>query len=92
MKIGELNQHCGDCPIIEFCGNPFGFCVCSIDSFKDVETERYKEIANNAETVTYCECVGCDDDNCDGCPCDDESRDYFCEQIANEVKKVINLN
>ena len=92
MKIGTLEQHCGNCILTEFCGNAFCFCLCNNEKFKDVDAKTYKEIAEKAETIHYPECIGCDEDVCDGCPCDDEARDFFCEQVAEKVEKELQLN
>lgn len=48
MKIGELEQHCGECDIMEFCTDPFETpCICCRRSLKDIEEEEYKRIAEN---------------------------------------------
>lgn len=42
MKIGELDQHCGNCSIIEFCGEPFDeVCLCCNSTLEDLTEEEY---------------------------------------------------
>jgi hypothetical protein len=38
LKIGELDKHCGNCKIIDHCGEPYSdICICSESRFKDVD-------------------------------------------------------
>lgn len=53
MKIGELNEHCGNCSLIGYCSEPF--CepqLCMREELEDVEEEKYIRIA---ESVTEAE-------------------------------------
>ena len=46
MKIGNLNEHCGNCPLIDYCTEPYETPqLCTIDSLEDVEAKEYKRIA-----------------------------------------------
>ncbi len=48
MKIGELQDHCGNCKIISYCTEPFETPhLCVYEELKDVEEETYKQIAEN---------------------------------------------
>jgi len=50
MKIGELNEHCGNCKIIDFCTEPYETPqLCVYEELADIEQEEYKRIA---ESVT----------------------------------------
>ncbi|MGF7010604.1 hypothetical protein M2146_001128 [Lachnospiraceae bacterium PF1-22] len=43
MKIGELNQHCGECSLVEYCGEPYDdVMICACTALKNVEEEKYK--------------------------------------------------
>ena len=43
MKIGELDQHCGNCSIIEFCGEPFDeVCLCCNSTLEDLTEEEFE--------------------------------------------------
>ena len=93
MKIGELNQHCGNCGVTSYCGNPFGFCLCTDDRFSEVDDELYDSAADSVSGLKRHEaCDGCLSygDDCDTCEYDDEARDYFCEQVADWVYRELN--
>ena len=89
MKIGELKQKCGECLLIDFCGESFGFCICENKEFQETEVSVYKEIAEKAETIPYPLCEGCDKGDCDECDIEDAARDFHCEQIASAVEKAL---
>lgn len=53
MKIGELQERCGECPLIDYCTNPYDTPqLCVIDSLCNVSTDTYLEMA---EKVTATE-------------------------------------
>ena len=59
MKIKDLNQHCGECDLIEYCGNAFGYCLCYDERFADMEESEYKEIAEKAKNIKELKvCIG----------------------------------
>lgn len=102
MKIGNLNQHCGECSISEYCGNPFGFCLCTDDRFDSMEESEYIKIAETApETKEFASCEGCKRPDCEAyryseyeyadkdCEYNDEAKDYYCEQIAGYVENTM---
>ena len=42
MRIGELDQHCGNCKILQYCAEPFDeLCVCTREALEDMEEEEY---------------------------------------------------
>lgn len=46
MKINELNDHCGSCPLIGLCGEPYEEPhICADGRFYGIDTDTYKEIA-----------------------------------------------
>ncbi len=48
MKIGELNEHCGNCKLIDFCTEPYKTPqLCVYEELADVEQEEYKRIAES---------------------------------------------
>lgn len=53
MKIGELQEHCGECPLIDYCTDPYDTPqLCKIDLLREANTEIYRELA---EKVTDAE-------------------------------------
>ena len=43
MKIGELDQHCGNCTIIDYCAEPFSeLCICGSEELKEMEEDYIK--------------------------------------------------
>lgn len=91
MRIGALNMHCGECDIIDFCGNSFGYCVCNQERFQDVDTEEYRKHAEQAETTCFSFYSGYEKE-CDVCENEEEARDYYCEQIAEYVAVLLSEN
>lgn len=102
MRIGDLDQHCGNCEVIEFCGKPFCYCLCSDERFENNDEDVYAKIADKAtELKALEECAGCMRGDCDVYrnsaddfadePGEyfDESKDYFCMQIADHVEIVL---
>ena len=102
MIICELKQHCGNCGVIEYCGNPFCYCLCDDERFEDVEEKVYRMLAESATGIRALdECDGCERRDCDVYryrdddfadePCEyyDEARDYYCMQVADYVQMEI---
>lgn len=53
MKIGELDQHCGNCKIIDYCAEPFDeLCLCTDSRLNDVEEDKYIELAEQSKEST----------------------------------------
>ncbi len=51
MKIGELDQHCGKCSIMEYCAEPFDeLCLCGRTDLEDVEEDEYKAMAEKIQS------------------------------------------
>ncbi len=50
MKIGELQDHCGNCNLIDYCTEPYETPhLCVYEELEDVDEETYRQIA---ESVT----------------------------------------
>lgn len=48
MKIGELQEHCGECPLIGYCTDPYETPqLCAIDCLSNISTDTYRELAEN---------------------------------------------
>lgn len=46
MKIGELDQHCGNCSIIDYCSEPFSsLCLCTDKRLCECDTDTYIKLA-----------------------------------------------
>ena len=53
MKLGELDMHCGNCGVIDYCTEPFETPVlCRISVLADVSEEKYIQLA---EEITSAE-------------------------------------
>ena len=53
MKIGELEQHCGNCNVMEYCAEPFNsLCLCTRDELKEVDEEMYKFVAEKLQATS----------------------------------------
>jgi hypothetical protein len=91
MKISDLGQHCGDCPLIEYCGDAYYYCLCCDERFENMSTGRYKELADKidwSDFVEYEPCRGCEKD-CDGCEERPESEDEKVRYIADKVAEIM---
>ena len=50
MKIGELDQHCGNCTIIDYCAEHFSeLCICGSEELKEMEEEDYIKAAEEIQ-------------------------------------------
>lgn len=48
MRIGELDQHCGDCKIIHLCGEPYSdICLCGNPKLENMTEDEYIERVEN---------------------------------------------
>lgn len=48
MKIGELEQHCGNCTIMSLCGEPYSdVCLCANSQLADIDEDAYKKMADS---------------------------------------------
>ncbi len=46
MKIGELDMHCGNCSVIDYCTEPFETpALCRVSALADVPEENYISLA-----------------------------------------------
>jgi len=91
MKISKLDQHCGNCSLIEYCGDPFYYCLCKDSRFEDMDEEEYKELAEKvdwSDFVPHEPCKGCGKD-CDECEEQYESNDARVRYVANKVAEMV---
>ena len=52
MKIGELEQHCGKCSIVDYCAEPFSsLCLCTQEELKGVDEAIYNEVAEKIQSA-----------------------------------------
>lgn len=53
MRIGELDMHCGNCKIIDYCDEPFSnICICCDSRFEDVEEKKFIELAEKSTKIS----------------------------------------
>lgn len=86
MKIGELNEHCGNCSLVDLCGDPFESPeLCTRETLADVEEEAYLKIA---ESLTSEEINGQIAENKnDPYPWDNEYKGAVCDLVAKKLGK-----
>ncbi len=47
MKIGQLDMHCGNCNVMEYCAEPFDdLCLCERTDLQDIEEDEYIKMAD----------------------------------------------
>ena len=91
LKIGGLEQHCGDCWVIELCGDPFDYCLCTDERFTDITEEKYEELSEKIDWQGFKKhppCIGCNRD-CDECEEESEERDMRVRFIADKVAELL---
>ena len=50
MKIGELNMHCGECKLIDNCGEPYSdICICTESRFENVEEDKFLHLMSDSK-------------------------------------------
>lgn len=50
MKIGKLDDHCGNCKLVDYCAEPYETPhLCAYEELEYIDEETYKQIA---ESVT----------------------------------------
>lgn len=86
MKIGELQEHCGNCQIIDFCTEPYETPkLCACEELSDVEQEEYKQIAESiAEHEIEDKLWQYRENNVS--PWDDERKGAICDIVLNRIK------
>ncbi|PKN96965.1 MAG: hypothetical protein CVU42_17710 [Chloroflexi bacterium HGW-Chloroflexi-4] len=48
-KIGDMNSHCGECDLIDWCSEPYGSpYLCTDGRFEDVEVAKYITLAETS--------------------------------------------
>lgn len=71
MKIGELDQQCGNCSVIEYCAEPFdSLCLCTREELQGVEEDLYKLVAKRIQSVNKKKI----------------SNEKICERICNYIR------
>jgi len=89
MKIGELNEHCGNCKLTDFCTEPYETPqLCVYEELADVEEEEYKRIAESVTEEEIKDKLKQYEEN-DVSPWDDERNGAICDiVIENYTRKV----
>lgn len=92
MKIGELNEHCGNCKLIDFCTEPYETPqLCAYEELANVEETEYKRIA---ESVTEEEIENklrqYEENNIS--PWDDERNGAICDIFLEKLYKAGGTN
>lgn len=50
MKIGQLDMHCGNCNVIDYCAEPFDeLCLCTRADLQDIEEDEYIKMAEEIQ-------------------------------------------
>lgn len=88
MKIGELNEHCGNCSLIEYCSEPY--CtpqLCVYEELEDITEEQYIDIAKNITETEIEEKLKQYEEN--GIqPWDDERNGAICDIVLERLPEV----
>ncbi|AUN25429.1 hypothetical protein RSJ21_09265 [Clostridium botulinum] len=50
MKIGELGMHCGECTLIEHCGEPYSdVCICTESRFENIDETKFLKLIETSQ-------------------------------------------
>lgn len=91
MKIGKLDQHCGDCAIIEHCCED-EYCFCCDYRFKNVDEDHFLKLVDKvdwSDFVDHPPCVGCEKDDCANCDERSENLEVRARYIAEKVADLL---
>lgn len=85
LKIGELNEHCGKCPLIDFCTEPYETPqLCTMESLEHVDTDQYKKIADDITSHEILEKLKqYEENNCS--PWSDEYHGAICDIVLEKL-------
>ena len=85
MKIGELNEHCGNCPIIDLCTEAYETPqLCVYDELENVDVEVYKQMAENVTEEEIEDKLKQYEEN-NVSPWDDERNGAICDIVLEKL-------
>lgn len=85
MKIGKLKEHCGNCSLIAYCGEPFESPqLCIYEELADVEETEYKRIAENVTEEEILEKIRQYEEN-NVSPWDEERNGAICDIVLEKL-------
>ena len=85
MWIGELNDRCGNCSIIDYCAEPY--CtphICAYEELEDASVELYKRMAESV-TEEEIEDKLRQYQECNVSPWDDERNGAICDIVLEKM-------
>ena len=87
MKIGELNEHCGNCRLIDFCTEPYETPqLCAYEELADVGVDVYKQTAESVTDKEIEEKLKQYEEN-NVSPWDDERNGAICDIVLEKLYK-----
>lgn len=87
MRIGELNEHCGDCPLIDYCTEPHETPqLCIYEELENIDTEKYKEIAEKITNAEIDDKLKQYEEN-NISPWTDEHNGAICDLVLEKLEK-----
>ncbi len=87
MKIGELNEHCGNCELLDLCTEPYETPqLCVYEELADVEEAEYKRIAESVTEKEIEDKLRQYEENSVN-PWDDEYRGAICDIVLEKLFK-----
>lgn len=85
MRIGELQDHCGNCKLIDYCTEPYETPhLCAYENLENVEEETYREIAEGITEDEIADKLKRYDEN-GGCPWTDEHNGAICDIVLEKL-------
>ena len=92
MKIGELNEHCGNCKLIGFCAEPYETPeLCAYEELSEIEQEEYKKIAESITEEEIMDKLRQYEEN-NISPWDDERNGAICDIVLEKLYKAGGLS
>lgn len=92
MKIGELNEHCGNCSLLEYCTEPFESPeLCAYEELADVDETEYRRIAEGVTQEEIKDKLRQYREN-NVSPWDNEHNGAICDIVLEKLYKAGEIN
>ena len=89
-KIGDMNSHCGECDLIDWCSEPYGSpYLCTDGRFEDVEVSKYIILAETSTVKLDMSNIDTPEINRDDFDCISDYEDAVDTAVSNVYKVLV---
>ena len=99
LLVGQVNQHCGSCPLDGYCGDAgvqYDYCICMDERFADIRCVDYvkaaEHVLDNMEinvVLDLCDACNEAEETCDECDCFEIYNDDRARAVADCVHEIL---